>query len=135
MRVPVRLLTLGQRAEQPAGDDVLDADQVGVAPVAVEQHALQEILVDLAAVVVGLHLHAGLVLGAVQPGDVDVEVLERRRVLQQPGAGFQCRAPQRLPLPGRRDRAWPLLMAGIGMSWPSWDRVSCPAPAGAVPGP
>jgi hypothetical protein len=88
MRVPVRLLTLGQRAEQPAGDDVLDADQVGVAPVAVEQHALQEVLVDLAAVVVGFHLHAGLVFGAVQPGDVDVEVLERRHVLQQPGAGF-----------------------------------------------
>jgi hypothetical protein len=64
--------------EQPTGDDVLDADQVDVLGVPVEQDALQEVVVDDLAEVVGLHLEVRFTLGAVEPDHVDVEVLQRR---------------------------------------------------------
>jgi hypothetical protein len=105
VRVPVGLLRRGQAVEEALRDDVLDADQVGVDGVAVEEDALEEVLVHLAAEVVRLHLHLRLVLGAMQADDVDVEVLQRRRVLQQGGARLERLAPQRTAFAGGRDRA------------------------------
>src|SRR4051794_30094586 len=105
MGMPVALLVLRQRLKQPFRDDVLDADQVGVLRVAVEQDALDEVLVDLATEVVGLHLHVRLVLGAVQTCDIDVEVLQRRHVLQERRAGLERLAPHRAALSGGRHRA------------------------------
>ncbi len=67
MRMPVRLLRLGQRGEQLLRGDVLDTDEVRLPGVAVEQHALQQVVVDDPALVAGLHLLVRLVLGTVEP--------------------------------------------------------------------
>src|SRR6185503_11580693 len=86
-------------------DDVLDPDQVRLAGVAVEEHALQEILVHLPAVVVRLHLHRGIVAGAVQADDVDVEVCEGRGVLQDRGARLEHGPPAGAAAARRADGA------------------------------
>src|SRR5690606_38168361 len=63
VRVPVPALVLRQRLVHGLRDDVLDAGQVRLGAVAVEQRALGEALVDLAAEVVRLHLVQRMVLG------------------------------------------------------------------------
>ena len=57
--------------------------QIGAACISVKQRALQEIGINLLAIMVRLHLHMRFVLGAVQPGDIDVEPGKRGRALQQ----------------------------------------------------
>ena len=52
--------------------------QVGIFRVSVEEDALQKLFVDLAAVVVSLHLHLRVILGAVEADDVDVELLDSK---------------------------------------------------------
>src|SRR5699024_626941 len=68
---------------------LLDADEVRVAGVAVEQDALDEVVTDHLAVVVGLHLHARLVLRGMEADEVGVEPPQRRRGLQRPGTELQ----------------------------------------------
>ncbi len=54
--VPELLLLRGQRVEDAAGDDVLDADQARVRGVAVIDDALAHLLAAVRAVVVRFHL-------------------------------------------------------------------------------
>lgn len=113
--VPVRLLLLRQRVERPPGDDALHPDGIGVPGVAVEQHALQQVVVDHPAVVVGLHLHVRFPLGGVEPDDVDVEVLQRRGALDQVRALFQDRQPGCPVLAGGPDPGVAFLDAHSGL--------------------
>ena len=89
VRVPVRLFGRRQGLEQLLGDDVLDARQPRRAAVAVEQRALREVLVDLAAVVMRLHLVLGALLHRVEAHQVHVHRTQRRLALQQLRAGFE----------------------------------------------
>ena len=83
------LFLFGQLAVQLLRDDVLDAVQVGIAPVAVEQRALRELLVDLPAVVVGLHLPGHVAAVEVESVKVRVERFDRGAVLERCSARIQ----------------------------------------------
>src|SRR5699024_7487166 len=104
VRVPVVLLLLRQRREQAPRDDVLGADEVRVAGVAVEQYALDEVVTDHLAVVVGLHLHARLVLRGMEADEVGVEPPQRRRGLQRPGTELQSPETYAFGTAGRAER-------------------------------
>jgi hypothetical protein len=93
---------------QALEDDVLDADEVRVLGVAVEEQALQDVLVDLPAEVVILHLHGGLILGALQSDDVDVEGLQGLGVLQEVCPELEA------PAPMSSRRATPAARVGAG---------------------
>ena len=105
--VPVRLLLLRQRVERPPGDDVLHPDGIGVPDVAVEQHALQQVVVDHPAVVVGLHLHVRLVLRRMEPHQVGVESAQRWGGLQNFRPERQRREPGPFGSPGGTQRGGP----------------------------
>src|SRR5699024_7982423 len=68
---------------------LLDADEVRVAGVAVEQDALDEVGTDHLAGVVGLRLCARLVLRGIGADGVGGYPPQRRRVLQRPGTELQ----------------------------------------------
>src|SRR5919199_825163 len=89
MRMPEGLFLRRQTPEEALGDDVLDTDQVGVFRVPIEEHALEEVIVDPVAIMMSFHLHGGIVLRRVEANHVDVELLDGGHILEEVGAGFQ----------------------------------------------
>src|SRR5690606_10632600 len=114
VRVPKAALLRRQLLEQPLGDDVFHAGQVRFGGVAVEQRALREVLVDLVAEVVRLHLVLRVVLHRVEADQVDVELRHRAVVLQRLGAGFEHVGPRGLVGTGWMDGGIDGLAAGTG---------------------
>ena len=83
--VPQALLVIGQAAEPLLADDVLDPDQACVGGVAVEDHALMQVVAQVDAEVRRLHLPAHVV--GVHVEAVEVGAHRGQRVLRLDGAG------------------------------------------------
>ncbi len=111
MRVPVLLLSRGKLVEQPSRDDELDAAEVGILGIGVPQRALDEVLVDLTAVVMRHELHVGVVHQRVMPHEVHVQRAGRPCGLHQPRPGLERLALDGLLLTRRIDRRGVLLFA------------------------
>ena len=89
MRMPVLLFRSWKSREKPLRDDVLDAGEIGLRRVAVEQRALREILVDLPAEVMRFGLVMRAFLYRMEADQVDVKSIRRRIPLQDGGARLQ----------------------------------------------
>ena len=100
VRMPVLFLGLRKGREQPLGDDVLDAGEIGLRSVAVEQRALGEVFVDLPAEVMRLGLVTGIVPYRMKADKINVERIRRRVALQRHGARLQHRGSRGLRLAG-----------------------------------
>jgi hypothetical protein len=87
--MPVLPLEAGQRFEELLGDDVLDAVEVCVLAIPVEEDALCEVLVYLAAEVVRLHLVRRVLFHRMEAGDIHIHRLQRLRSLQELGSRFE----------------------------------------------
>ena len=60
------------------------------------EHALEEVIVDLVAIMVSFHLLGGMVLRWVEANHIDVELLDGSRVLEEVSSSFQDRTLQGL---------------------------------------
>jgi hypothetical protein len=100
VRVPQRLLLVGQRQEHALGDDVLDADEARAGAGAVEDEALADVLVEVRAEVVRLHLPPHVVRVEVERAQVLVDLPQRREPLDRARRRLQQRRPRLRRLAG-----------------------------------
>jgi hypothetical protein len=98
--VPEPLLLLRQAAEPFPADDVLDPDQPGTGCVAVEDHALVQVMAQVDTEVRRLHLAPHVVGIHVEAVQVGADGLYRILPLNRAAGKVEHAVLERMPLPG-----------------------------------
>lgn len=84
-----RLFSVGQGREKPRAHDVFDAHDLRVLEIPVEDHALNQLVIQDRAVMVGLHLRFHVTAVEVKAVQISIDGTNRRLRLKQGGPCFQ----------------------------------------------